>query len=68
MGAIQKTYKSEYSVGWLHSRSETIDFTEKTLPKLGTILNRIVGCEVYFRVENISAPENKLTGVRILVP
>lgn len=55
------------SVGFTADR-KLIDFTEVKLGKLSGVLDHIVDCEVFFRVENISDKENKVTEVKLLVP
>ncbi len=55
------------SVGFTADQ-KLLDFTEKKLGKLSSVLDRIVECEVFFRVENISDKENKITEVKVLVP
>mgnify|MGYP001429151580 CR=1 FL=1 len=55
------------SVGFTADK-KLIDFTEKKLGKLSDYMDRIVEVEVFFRVENISDKENKITEVKVLVP
>ena len=45
-----------------------IDFTQKKLDKLDTYFDKIIHADVYFKVQNTSAKDNKITEVLLSVP
>jgi len=45
-----------------------IDFTQKRLDKLDTYFDKIIHADVYFKVQNTSGKENKITEVLLSVP
>jgi putative sigma-54 modulation protein len=45
-----------------------IDFTQKRLDKLEQFYSKIISADVYLKVQKTSAPENKITEIRLFVP
>ncbi len=45
-----------------------IDFTQKKLDKLDTYFDKIIYADVYFKVQNTSGKENKITEILLSVP
>jgi len=45
-----------------------IDFTQKKLDKLDTYFDKIIHADVYFKVQNTSGKDNKITEVLLSVP
>lgn len=45
-----------------------IDFTQKKLDKLDTYFDKIIHADVYFKVQNTSGKNNKITEVLLSVP
>lgn len=44
------------------------DFTEKRIEKLSQLSDKIIGGEVFYRLENTSAEENKIAEIKLDVP
>lgn len=45
-----------------------IDFTQKKLDKLDTYFDKIIHADVYFKVQNTSGKDNKITEVLLSIP
>ncbi|WP_300440534.1 ribosome-associated translation inhibitor RaiA [Christiangramia sp.] len=45
-----------------------IDFTQKKLDKLDTYFDKIIHADVYFKVQNKSGKDNKVTEILLSVP
>ena len=45
-----------------------IDHVNKKVNKLGQFFDRIIGVEVYLRLENVQDDENKIAEVKLLIP
>jgi len=45
-----------------------IDHIEKKIKKLGHVFDRIVGAEVFLRLENVQDDENKIAEIKLLIP
>ncbi|AVR45742.1 ribosome-associated translation inhibitor RaiA [Christiangramia fulva] len=45
-----------------------IDFTQRKLDKLDTYFDKIIYADVYFKVQNTSGKENKITEILLSVP
>ena len=45
-----------------------IDHVNKKVNKLGQYFDRIIGAEVYLRLENVHDDENKIAEVKLLIP
>ncbi|SDR65544.1 ribosome-associated translation inhibitor RaiA [Gramella sp. MAR_2010_147] len=45
-----------------------IDFTQKKLDKLDTYFDKIIHADVYFKVQNTSGKDNKITEILLSVP
>ena len=45
-----------------------IDHVNKKVGKLGQFFDRIVGAEVFLRLENVHDDENKIAEVKLLIP
>ena len=45
-----------------------IDHINKKVSKLGQFFDRIVGAEVFLRLENVTDDENKIAEVKLLIP
>ncbi|AGC77198.1 putative sigma-54 modulation protein [Nonlabens dokdonensis] len=48
--------------------AKLIDFIQKRLDKLEQFYNKIINADVYLKVQKTSAPENKITEIRLFVP
>ena len=48
--------------------SKLIDFTQKKLDKLETYFDKIIYADVYFKVQNTSGKENKITEILLSIP
>ncbi len=45
-----------------------LDFVQTKLDKLETFYDRVISADVYLKVENTSAKENKIVDIRLNVP
>ncbi|MFV8281678.1 ribosome hibernation-promoting factor, HPF/YfiA family [Christiangramia marina] len=45
-----------------------IDFTQKKLDKLENYFDKIIHADVFFKVENTSAKDNKITEILLSIP
>ncbi len=45
-----------------------IDFVQKRLDKLDLYYDKVISSEVFLKVENTSAKENKIVEIKLLVP
>jgi len=45
-----------------------IDFTQKKLDKLDTYFDKIIHADVFFKVQNTSAKDNKITEILLSIP
>lgn len=45
-----------------------VDFTQEKVSKLEKYYDKIVGSEVFFKVENTSEKENKIAEIKIMIP
>lgn len=45
-----------------------LDFIQKRMDKLELFYDKVIGADVYLKVENTSAKENKIVEVKLLVP
>ena len=45
-----------------------IDFTQKKLDKLDNYFDKIIHADVFFKVENTSGKENKITEILLSIP
>lgn len=45
-----------------------IDFVQKRLDKLDLFYDKVISSEVFLKVENTSAKENKIVEIKVLVP
>jgi putative sigma-54 modulation protein len=45
-----------------------VDFIQRKMDKLETFYDRIIDADVYLKVENTSAKENKIAEVRLNIP
>ncbi|MGB5981215.1 MAG: ribosome-associated translation inhibitor RaiA [Nonlabens sp.] len=48
--------------------SKLIDFIDTRLGKLEQFFSKIISADVYLKVQKTSAPENKITEIRLFVP
>jgi len=44
------------------------NFIEEKIKKLSTFYDKIIGAEIFLRLENISAPANKIIEVKLEIP
>jgi len=51
-----------------NASSDLIDFTERKIASLAKFHDKIVDAEVFFKLENSSDKENKITEVKINIP
>ena len=45
-----------------------VDFTQRNMDKLETYYDKIIDADVYLKVENTSAKENKIAEIRVNIP
>lgn len=45
-----------------------VDFTQQKLDKLEKFYDKVIHCEVFLKVENTSAKENKIVEIKLHVP
>lgn len=45
-----------------------IDFIQRRMDKLEIFYDKVIGSDVYLKVENTSAKENKIVEIKLLVP
>jgi putative sigma-54 modulation protein len=45
-----------------------LDFIQKRMDKLDTYYDKVISAEIYLKVENTSAKENKIVEAKVLVP
>lgn len=48
--------------------AKLIDFVHKRMNKLELFYDKVIGSDVYMKVENTSAKENKIVEIKLLVP
>ncbi|MEM7484680.1 MAG: ribosome-associated translation inhibitor RaiA [Bacteroidota bacterium] len=48
--------------------AKLIDFVQKRMDKLETFYDKVISSDVYLKVENTSAKENKIVEVKLLIP
>lgn len=48
--------------------AELIDFVQKRMDKLELFYDKVIGSDIYLKVENTSAKENKIVEIKLLVP
>ena len=48
--------------------SKLLDFIQKKANKLDTFYDRIIGGEVYLRLENVEDESNKITEIKLMLP
>lgn len=51
-----------------NAEGQLLDFTEKRLGKIEVFYDKIVRSEVFMKVENTSAKENKIVEIKVHVP
>ena len=48
--------------------AKLINFIQKRMDKLEVFYDKVIGSDVYLKVENTSAKENKIVEIKLLVP
>ncbi|MCL6267978.1 ribosome hibernation-promoting factor, HPF/YfiA family [Flagellimonas myxillae] len=48
--------------------AKLIEFIQRRMDKLETFYDKVIGSDVYLKVENTSAKENKIVEIKLLVP
>ncbi|UII80504.1 ribosome hibernation-promoting factor, HPF/YfiA family [Flagellimonas sp. CMM7] len=48
--------------------AKLMDFIQKRMDKLEVFYDKVIGSDVYLKVENTSAKENKIVEIKLLVP
>ncbi len=51
-----------------NASAQLLDFTQKKLETLNKFYDKIVDADVYFKLENSSDKENKITEIKINIP
>ncbi|PID70139.1 MAG: ribosomal subunit interface protein [Flavobacteriales bacterium] len=49
-------------------KQNLIDFIKKKTEQLPKIYDRVLGCDVYLKLDNTSEKENKIAELKILIP